>query len=296
MIEILTIVISVLAIIIALGLLVIQYREIYPSSRKTPLPVPLLAPTPDVPSIRWIIGRPPTPAPPASRLHLITQWYRDIDQERQEELEYCFRMHLSSPFDQITVLVHQRDVTIADDGTINLLGSSSVPWNDSRFRIVVTDINRPTFGDLFQAARENKDQENTVIVVANSDIVFDRISERFRYLPLSHAITLARWNIHRFEGIRTNLADCSLQHDPFGSQDVWAIRGSIPTALTTIPFAPGVIGCDHALGSRLLAAGYELFNPALSIKTYHVHTIDTRLDINKRPLSENGVYIPVCSW
>lgn len=298
MIEIITIVISVLAIIIAVGLLVIQYREYrgvlsFSSEAKVSLPTPSLSSNPDTPSIRWVIGRAPAPAPRATRLHLITQWYRDKDETRQVELEYCFRMHLTSPFDRITVLVHARD-TIITDNRITPVGGNSVSWGDERFHILVTNINRPTFGDLFQAAQESKD--DTVTVIANSDIVFDRTSERLRHLPKSHAIALTRWNVHRFTGTNTNLADCSLQPDPFGSQDVWAIRGSIPLALTAIPFAPGVIGCDLALGARLIEAGYELFNPALTIKSYHVHTIDTRLDINKRPVAEPGVYIPVCSW
>lgn len=284
MIETIALVISIVAMIIALYVIGAQYHLWWPQLVRELGYYPneiIASPTSlSPPMIQWVNGQPPSFAPTAYTLHLITQWYTDSNPQRQAEIDYCIQSHLTSPFDQITLVISDKE---------------KFPWTDTRFRVVISPNPRPTFGELFQIGQASADA-NTVTVIANSDIVFTQTAQLLRRLPISHAVTLARWNVHSFRGVNTNLSDSSLQHDPFGSQDVWAIRGSVSEMLTTIPFAPGVMGCDHALGFRLMQAGYQLFNPALTIRTYHVHTIDTRQAVNKQSVPEPGVYIPVCSW
>jgi hypothetical protein len=225
-------------------------------------------------------GIPPPPASRAKNLHLVTQWYRDRDPERQIELDYCFEKNTFAPFDRIIVVVTNPDV---------------FPLSHPKITVVTTDERRPTFGYLFGVANEYSDSD-TVTVIANSDIVFDESANKMRYLPQTHIISLAKWVITEFRGRKTDLSSAIEGESPHGSQDSWAFRGKIASPVLDIDFAPGVYHCDHALNARLNRAGYELFNPVYSIKSYHIHTIDSRHESNKVPTAKPWLFVATCSW
>jgi len=110
-------------------------------------------------------------------------------------------------------------------------------------------------------------------VIANSDITFNATAYMIKGLSKAgRLVALTRWDSHygpRFIG---------QQHeDKFfsGSQDSWAfLAGSLPPLTIDIPLA--VMGCDQVIVGWACMGGIEVINPALTIKTTHVHELDDR--------------------
>jgi hypothetical protein len=110
-------------------------------------------------------------------------------------------------------------------------------------------------------------------VIANSDITFNATAYMLKGLKrASRLVALTRWDNHhgpRFIG---------REHDGSyfsGSQDSWAfLAGSIPAPTLDIPLA--VIGCDQVIAGWACRVNVEVINPAITIKTTHVHEFDDR--------------------
>ena len=110
-------------------------------------------------------------------------------------------------------------------------------------------------------------------VIANSDITFNSTAYMLKSLAKQgRLVALTRWEDYcgpRFIGVA--------HEDKFysGSQDSWAfVAGSLPETTFDIPL--GVNGNDQVIAGWAAAAGVEVINPALSIKTTHVHSVDDR--------------------
>jgi hypothetical protein len=110
-------------------------------------------------------------------------------------------------------------------------------------------------------------------VIANSDITFNSTAYMLKGLnKAGRLVALTRWDTHygpRFIGHQSE--------DKFfsGSQDSWAfLAGSLPPLTIDIPLA--VMGCDQLIAGWACSGGADVINPALTIKTTHVHELDDR--------------------
>jgi hypothetical protein len=141
---------------------------------------------------------------------------------------------------------------------------------------------RLRYGQVFRMCAER--YPGRVCVLANADIVFD---ETARLLPFAvkpkRLVTLTRWEndaTPRMIGQYVNERFYS------GSQDVWAFVGGELVGVGD-RMALGYVGCDQAIAGEAMLAGYAVTNPALSIKTRHVHAGGERLP---GELSAMGTY------
>jgi hypothetical protein len=135
------------------------------------------------------------------------------------------------------------------------------------------------FADFFAVATEKYPGE--VCVVANSDILFDAqsASQIKTACEQNRLLALTRWEdptspnmLGHFVGA-ANMAG----HYRFfsGTQDAWAfIGGGLPELLSPVPL--GCPGCDNVIAGWAAAAGCQVFDPALDIKTWHIHSQQTR--------------------
>jgi hypothetical protein len=171
---------------------------------------------------------------------LVVQKYTPADAARRQEIESCLEENKSSPlFSHILLL----------DG----------------------DKERWTFGAMFDVCHERFPGE--VCVVANSDIVFDdSCRQAEEMLEQCKLLALTRWeNEHSPRMIG------HIQQDRFfsGSQDSWFFRaGSIPKIQIEIPM--GHVGCDNVLVGWAVQNMVRVANPAISLRTYHVHADESR--------------------
>lgn len=168
---------------------------------------------------------------------LLSQWYEPSDSNRLSELKAVRARNESSGVFEKTVYL---------DGTIV----------------------RRSFAELLELAA--KDFSGQVCVIANADIVFDE-SLRFarKFCRENRIVTLTRWE-------PPYIAPSMLGHGWgtrffSGTQDTWVfVAGGVPELTTPIPM--GVTGCDQLLIGWAASNGCEVFCPAMSIRTMHVHS------------------------
>lgn len=130
-----------------------------------------------------------------------------------------------------------------------------------------------TFGDFFDHAAANFAGE--VCVLANTDIEFgDTISVVPSICSQHRIVSLTRWDTPASPRM---LGHAVAERFFSGTQDVWCfIGGGLPALEQTIPM--GTVGCDQAVLGWAVTHGCEVFDPALDIKTWHVHASSERPD------------------
>jgi hypothetical protein len=103
-----------------------------------------------------------------------------------------------------------------------------------------------------------------ISIIANADIYFDEESIRLikRYIRPNVCFAISRWDVSKDGQVRL-----FNRHD---SQDVWVFQGNVPQ-MEGADFTLGHWGCDNRIAHIIQANGYELINPAHTIKAYHVH-------------------------
>lgn len=192
---------------------------------------------------------------------LFISLYPETNGARKKELKTCLLKNIECPaIDEIFILAEKSE-------SFDYLPDISDVENKKVYILPVTV--RPTFRTFFNAI--NHIQKNTdnnfgnvtfgdnINIVANSDIYFESLP----ILPTQNQVfALTRYEVEPNGNIRfLNRSD---------SQDTYIFRGSV-----TIPqydhFFIGTPGCDNRICYELKRAGYEVLNPSLTIKTYHLH-------------------------
>lgn len=143
----------------------------------------------------------------------------------------------------------------------------------SRVEVVDGDSRRWTFGELVELCRERFLGETCVI--ANSDIVIDETC-REAGLVLSRFGLLA---LTRWESLACPRMLGHVMNDRFfsGTQDSWwFVSGTLPRVDIEIPL--GHVGCDQIIVGWAAKRGVSVANPALALRTYHVHEDESRPD------------------
>ena len=124
----------------------------------------------------------------------------------------------------------------------------------------------PSFNDFFEVVNRQTDDDDRNIV-ANTDIYFDESIEKLRKLKMGGKFfALSRWN--ELENGRTVL------ERRLNSQDTWIFKG--PVRNIDADFKIGQWACDNRLAFLFENAGYKVTNPALDLKTYHIHRVEFR--------------------
>lgn len=184
--------------------------------------------------------------------NLFISAYNEKEPARRKELHTCLINNLKSGcFDAVWVIAE------ADNGSYDYLPDVS-PYVVNLLPCNV----RPTFETFFNAINTVSGVDD-INVIANSDIYFDEILVK----PLPHqCFALTRYEVEKNGAVRfLNRSD---------SQDCWFWNGHIRKP-AYCAFTPGVPGCDNRLALELMRAGYEVTNPSLTIKSYHLHANPT---------------------
>lgn len=172
---------------------------------------------------------------------LLSQWYEPIDESRLAELRRARDANESSGlFDDV--------IYIADP-----------------------DGRRLTFGDFLGLAARN--YSGMPCVIANTDIEFDDT-----ILPLkeicrkNRVIAITRWETPASPRMIGHIVGDRLFS---GSQDSWGIvGGGLPELSENIPL--GSVGCENAFLGWAVDSGCEVFDPAIDVRTWHVHASEVR--------------------
>ena len=179
-------------------------------------------------------------------IRLFTSFYAESSEPRRAEILECLRRNLSVPeIDTIHLLLENVDQ----------------PVSDSRLSSRQT-TKRPQYRDFFDWARELCTGNDDVSIICNSDIYFDSgVAALEDRLNLNQCAALTRWDVQPDGRCRLfNRND---------TQDTWVFRGKIRQVVDDYPI--GVPRCDNRMLYELQQAGYDVINPSLSVRSFHLH-------------------------
>lgn len=182
-------------------------------------------------------------------VRLFTSFYPERDSVRRTEIAEC--------------LQRNADCTLVDQICLFVEGEASPPVQSPKIsqRPIST---RPRYVDFFDWANAVTAADD-ISIVANSDIFFNAtLSALFAVLNANCCAALSRWNVTPDGAAKL--------YDRADSQDVWVFRGHIKPVASD--FCVGIPRCDNRILYELQVAGYQMINPAFSVKTFHLHSGD----------------------
>lgn len=170
--------------------------------------------------------------------NLYISLYPEKNDYRRSELSECLKRNLKI-FDRVFILME---------------GVRDFDYQfDTGNAIILPITERPTFKAFFSAI-ESTSSVNDINVISNADIYFDSL----KHAPKDNQC----FAITRYEnGELLNRLD---------SQDSWVFKGHVKQP-KYCSFHLGMPGCDNRIAWELRNIGYEVINPALTIKTHHLH-------------------------
>jgi hypothetical protein len=177
---------------------------------------------------------------------LYTTLYDEPDKARLNELLSTLKTNIAlDVIDKVYILNERGDVS----------------WLKNEKVQVISINQRPLYSDFFELINLNTAAED-LNIIANTDIFFDNQIELLNHISFQNqCIALSRWNI-----LPDGSAKLFNRND---SQDVWIFKGQIRNVISDFPI--GIPFCDNRILYELQQAGYNVLNPAYSIKTYHLH-------------------------
>jgi len=188
--------------------------------------------------------------------NLFLSLYPEKNKARQLELITCLTNN-SKVFDNIFILTER-------DGEIDF-----IPELKNKAEVFRLPTNmRPTIRTYFNCINHVCD-ENDINVLANADIFF---KEQIQDFPKNVCYALTRYDILK-DGTEHFLG----RRD---SQDAWCFRGSVKMP-QYVDFHQ-LPGFDNRLARELLVIGYNIRNPSLTIKCFHLHHGEKSYDGTQR--------------
>ena len=198
------------------------------------------------------------------KVMLVTQFYRPGNPERMNEIESCLERNTSLPWIKSVHLFCE---------------NGSFPARKLRILPVSISIHhRPSFGDFFRYLTNLHLPEETIVVLANSDIYLDPSTHiLLEGLRDDDLVALARYET--IDAKAPFMIDVATPGTESLSQDVWIFKSCIlkRLPLDEIPCLPlGVPGCENALAAFLYNNGIQISNPCIGIKSIHNHRSQER--------------------
>lgn len=161
-------------------------------------------------------------------------------------------------------------------------------YKKNSIRYVLSE-ERQTFKSMFTYA--NKHYPDSIVVIANNDIYFDdSLSLLDDYNMTKKCFSLLRYDVlpnkkdsKIFEYYDHELARGYGSKGPRAdAQDSWIFKTPISVPIQS-NFYFGILGCDNHITYLLYKEGYKVINPALDIKSHHLHLTGIRnYDQNQR--------------
>lgn len=178
--------------------------------------------------------------------NLFLSLYPEKNPARQKELVICLQNN-AKVFDQIFILT-ERDEEV-----------KFIPEIKSKAEIFRLPINvRPTFKSFFDCVN-HVSSNSDINAIINADVYF---KEQLPDMPNNCCYALSRYDVMK-DGKEIHLA----RKD---AQDAWVFKGLIKHP-RYCSFVTGSCGCDNRISWELKEIGYQISNPSLTIKCFHLH-------------------------
>jgi len=188
-------------------------------------------------------------------INLYTSYYNEPNKERANELFKCLSENCANDLINMVYVVIETEEQGSD---IRYISDKITPCVASK---------KPTYANYFKLI--NFTGENSINIIANSDIIFDETLQLTNQLKENDCWALSRWEINNDGG------NGDIIQSNGDSQDSWIFKGQIkPIEYCDFPLA--MLGCDNRIAYEIQKAGYDITNPCLSVKTWHLHNTNHR--------------------
>jgi hypothetical protein len=206
-------------------------------------------------------------------LVLIQQFYKSSSKARNKELQRCLRKNLDNELvDEVLLFTEGNNLEIPVDKKIK-----QVPMKTRLSYANCIDAIQRVIG------------AGKLVVFANADIYLDDSWKSLWSVNMKDVfLALLRWE----EGVDGK--EPKLFGPRNDSQDTWVIHSDSvlskewDLSAFNIPF--GKAGCDNAILVDFLRNKFKIVNPALSLKTIHVHASEIR-NYEKTDIVDRSVYM-----
>lgn len=207
------------------------------------------------------------------KVNLYINYYVDKNPQRQEELNRCLVDNFrNEQIDNIYIIfdnVHLENLKQVIKKTIESHVSDTPHLLMNKIRLVNCKI-RPTFNDYFKVTGFYSDDDD-ISIIANTDII----------IPEDTVTKLKQWHwngnycmaLCRYDIINGATMGTEFFNRP-DAQDTWVVKGKFKTH-EKANFTLGVAGCDNVI-AYCLSDYYQVINPSIDIKTYHLHLTNVR--------------------
>ena len=204
------------------------------------------------------------------KLYFITQYYKPSQNKRGREIDTCLKNNIENPYIDSIVLLNEEEHNL------------SKRFNISKITQVV--IKKRLFYDDVLKYIQNTIPRDSIVVFANADIYLD---ETIKLL----------WSTHlenKFFALLRYEHDGNIFGPRADSQDTWVVNSSSiidrKFKFEDFHFSFGMSGCDNAITCEMLRNKFLVVNPALSIRTHHLHESQIRT-YDKDEIVDKNVYL-----
>lgn len=212
------------------------------------------------------------------KVHLIVPFYTDRNAERNKELNRCIMNNIGCRnIDRITLIY---------DGHTEVPAVIDLLQKYPNKVFAINKESRQTFRDAVDVANTYA-EDDTISIVVNSDIYLDeRNVQLIKGVNLkSTALSLSRYNVK---------GNGTVEHFVYEwSQDTWVWSGHLDTSKMNLDFPFGKPFCDSRFSFELTQVRERVANPSYSIRTYHLHNVNTRNYTEAERLTGSGIDVRV---
>uniref|UniRef100_A0A6C0D8I3 Exostosin GT47 domain-containing protein n=1 Tax=viral metagenome TaxID=1070528 RepID=A0A6C0D8I3_9ZZZZ len=206
-------------------------------------------------------------------LYYITQYYVPEQSKRRNEINTCLHNNVENTYIDHIILLNEKDF------------SAKLPKSCKLKQEIIN--HRLHYDDVVRYINDNI-PEDSIVVFANADIYLD---ESIRSI----------WSTNvedKFFALLRYDDDENGNSEIFGpradSQDTWILSSNSVKnrnwKYEDFHFSFGISGCDNAITTEMLRMKFLVVNPALTIKTHHLHISEIRT-YNKDDIIDKSVFL-----
>jgi hypothetical protein len=194
---------------------------------------------------------------------LITTYYKNKNLDRQYEIDQCLIKNSNNKY--------IKEIYLLGNEYFNL----SFIENRSKIKQIIINNEKKyklKYNDSIKFI--NKNLENNLCILANSDIYFDNSLEKLiEYKMENKLFALLRYDLDSNGNYELFKRYNIPRND---SQDSWIFKSPLNVDLNNFDFSLGTLGCDSVFAQKIYEEGYKISNPSLDIISVHYHLIDYR--------------------
>jgi hypothetical protein len=218
-------------------------------------------------------------------VYLIQQYYKPDYTQRAKEIDMCLRMNMACKGIHTIVLLTEKEY-----------GVENLPVPTTAKLQVISIGRRLEYADILEYVRGSVPRD-AIVLFGNADIfIRDDFVDKLRGYDMQKTfIALTRWDVDT-RGGATIFSDRSGRPRP-DTQDLWGILaediyGIREEDIDLFRFQFGKPGCDNKIAAIMNQLGFYCCNPALTLKSYHLHNSGFRMYTEAdRILGEDYVYL-----